>query len=308
MNDIILKKALNDYTIIEIIEKTFTNLSKNSQVVYAQSINQFLKYFSISLAEIKQITFADIQDYFNHLKSKYAPATSNLKLTAIRNLFKRLKVLFKIDNPFSILKAMDIKLNQSTSSKVDKDKCLTEKDLIILLSHYSKKMQSSNKRTQFTAKRNHLLLKLLCQHGTRISETLDICHSDISKVNDDQYNIELRITKNKKKRIIKIGNQIYNEIKALSNEGYILQSLNGKRLNRSFVYKELNRVGGRLLQKQVGCHIFRHSFATIYYQKTKDLIGLSDYLGHESGTAFTSKQYVHNTIDINNLKTMRLQA
>ena len=67
-------------------------------------------------------------------------------------------------------------------------------------------------------------------------------------------------------------------------EGYIFITRNGKPKDRSNIWSEM-----KALQKKTGIqeskifpHNFRHLFARVYYDITKDLVGLADLLGHSS--------------------------
>lgn len=67
-------------------------------------------------------------------------------------------------------------------------------------------------------------------------------------------------------------------------EGYIFITRNGKPKDRSNIWSEM-----KALQKKTGIqeskifpHNFRHLFARVYYDATKDLVGLADLLGHSS--------------------------
>jgi len=281
------------------IETIFEKLNKNTKQTYLKSINQFLDFTNIGINQITKITHLEIINFIEFLKTQYQNSTINLKLNALKSLFKKLSALYKISNPFDILKAVNIKTNFYTKQSIDRELTLTTNEIDILLNHYTKRMTSSNTLTILTSTRYWLLITLLYKHGLRISEALNIKICDITKQNDSIYTIKI-IGKGNKPRDIKINNKIYQKIIDLAETGFVFKTLKGKPMDRIFVTKEIKRVSKRLINKNISAHTLRHSFATNLLKITNNIKGVSSYLGH-SDISTTLRMYIHSDLTMNDL-------
>lgn len=57
----------------------------------------------------------------------------------------------------------------------------------------------------------------------------------------------------------------------------------GNQLNRVYIFSMIRKYAARAgIDKKIGCHSLRHSFALDYYKRTHDLMTLQRLLGHES--------------------------
>ena len=67
-------------------------------------------------------------------------------------------------------------------------------------------------------------------------------------------------------------------------EGYIFVTRNGKPKDRSNIWGEMKALQEKtgIKKSKIFPHNFRHLFARVYYDTTKDLVGLADLLGHSS--------------------------
>ena len=67
-------------------------------------------------------------------------------------------------------------------------------------------------------------------------------------------------------------------------EGWIFVTKNGKLKDRSNIWREMKRLKekARVAESKIFPHNFRHLFARIWYEVTKDITGLADLLGHSS--------------------------
>ena len=70
---------------------------------------------------------------------------------------------------------------------------------------------------------------------------------------------------------------------------------NGKPYNRISITNRIGIQGKILLGKNISAHTFRHSFATATLEKTKNLKGVSKYLGHSS-VSTTANLYIHSEL------------
>ena len=75
----------------------------------------------------------------------------------------------------------------------------------------------------------------------------------------------------------------------------------GKTYNRVYVTDRIKLAGRLILGKNISAHTFRHSFATEKLKQTKNLKGVSKYLGHSS-VSTTADLYVHDELGWEDVK------
>jgi integrase len=239
----------------------------------------------------------------------YKPASINLKLASLKSLFSRIETLYNVKNPFGTLKALKTKTTFKVNQRVEKETTLNKLEITALFQHYRNMLKNNDKRiSQFSIKRNLIMLELLYGHGCRASEVINIKYSDIQKESEGLYYIELSNCKGDKTRKLKIDGVFYAEIMDLhqGEDDYILRSMQGKKITRTFIYSEITKRTAKILNHKVSPHQLRHSFATTMIANHPEMLkGISEYIGHES-PAFTIKVYVHNSLTSTQLKEMRI--
>ncbi len=147
------------------------------------------------------------------------------------------------------------------------------------------------------AARNRLIIKLILYTGIRVSEAINIDLKDFNK-DGNAYIIQVRGKGNKprvvmiKENIIK--NDLSNWLKIRHCENNLLFcNQKGKLLSQAYISRMveniLSSVGIR--KEKNGAHMLRHTFATLLYQKSHDLILVQESLGHADIN--TSRIYTH---------------
>ncbi len=149
--------------------------------------------------------------------------------------------------------------------------------------------------------RNRLVIKTILYTGIRVSEAINIDLKDFNK-DGDAYIIQVRGKGNKprvvmiKENIIKKDLNEWMSIKCCENN-LLFCNQKGKALTQAYissiVEKILLSVGIR--KEKNGAHMLRHTFATLLYQKSKDLILVQESLGHADIN--TSRIYTHFDFD-----------
>ncbi len=127
-----------------------------------------------------------------------------------------------------------------------------------------------------------LCMETIASTGVRVSELPYFTVENIKKGRIEIFN------KGKYRRIL-LGADIRRTLlkyckKNRIEQGPVFITKSGKPKNRSNLWREM-----KALKKQAGVsgekifpHNFRHLFARVYYQATKDIAGLADLLGHSS--------------------------
>jgi len=147
------------------------------------------------------------------------------------------------------------------------------------------------------ASRNRLIIKIILYTGIRVSEAINIELKDFNK-DGDAFIIQVR-GKGNKPRVVMIKANIilkdlneWNDIKPKNNT-LLLCNQKAKALSQAYissiVEKILLSIGIR--KEKNGAHMLRHTFATMLYQKSKDLILVQESLGHADIN--TSRIYTH---------------
>ena len=127
-----------------------------------------------------------------------------------------------------------------------------------------------------------LCMETIAATGVRVSELPYFTVENIKKGRIEIFN------KGKYRRIL-LGGDIRKKLlqyckKNGIGQGSVFITRSGRPKNRSNLWREM-----KALKKQAGVseekifpHNFRHLFARVYYQATKDIAGLADLLGHSS--------------------------
>ncbi|MGX3010863.1 tyrosine-type recombinase/integrase [Helicobacter sp. 23-1044] len=162
----------------------------------------------------------------------------------------------------------------------------------------------------FSAKitnRNRLILKLILYTGIRVSEALNLKIKDIAP-KDEYYILQVR-GKGNKPRVVMIFRRHIEELlnawleqknAMLLKNDLIFCNFKDKMLTQAYISRVVEKVlsFAGIRKEKNGAHMLRHSFATLLYQKSLDLILVQEALGHAS--IATSRIYTH--FDISRLQ------
>lgn len=147
------------------------------------------------------------------------------------------------------------------------------------------------------AARNRLILKTILYTGIRVSEAINIKMKDFTK-DEDMYVYQVR-GKGNKPRIVMIKAQ--NIQKDLNewldyrscNEDYLFCNQKGNVLTQAYISRIVEKIllSAGIRKEKNGAHMLRHTFATLLYQNSKDLVLVQESLGHADIN--TSRIYTH---------------
>lgn len=157
--------------------------------------------------------------------------------------------------------------------------------------------------------RNRAILETLYGSGLRVSELVNM---NLSNLLFKESLIRV-IGKGNKQRLVPMGNiskkylEIYiNEVRVvqkihLENQDIVFLNRNGKGLSRQMIFTLINNLAIKSnINKKIGPHTFRHSFATHLLENGADLRTIQILMGHESIT--TTEVYTH--LDTTHLKSV----
>ena len=152
------------------------------------------------------------------------------------------------------------------------------------------------KKTHIAA-RNRLIIKTILYTGIRVSEAISIRIKDFIK-DDDAYIIQVRGKGNKprvvmiKEKIIKKDLQEWLEFRSCQDD-LLFCNQKCKKLTQAYISRIVEQIllSAGLRKEKNGAHMLRHTFATLLYQNSHDLILVQESLGHADIN--TSRIYTH---------------
>ena len=277
-------KLIKNFTNYLKIER---NLSKNTITSYLfdlQKLNIFLEEnnFSSNPSHIKEST---LKKFVYKISKEIKPSSQARIISGIKRFFDFL-ILENIlnENPLENIETPKIGSKLPTT--------LTVKEIDKLIDSID--IKSKNKI------RNKAIIEILYSCGLRVSELITL------KVSDLYFNESIiKVTgKGNKERFVPISKGAINYIEKYLNEIRVFQKIKkgsedtlflnerGSGLSRVMIYIILNDLKIKAeINKKIGPHTLRHSFATHLLENGADLITIQNMLGHEN--IVTTERYLH---------------
>ena len=147
------------------------------------------------------------------------------------------------------------------------------------------------------AARNRLIIKMILYTGIRVSEAINLKLKDIIP-QDGVYLLKIR-GKGNKIRVVMIKSQkIERDLqewlqKRCCEDDLLFCNKKGTPLTQAYVSRTVEKIlrSCGIKKEKNGAHMLRHTFATLLYNKSKDLVLVQETLGHAS--LDTSRIYTH---------------
>ncbi|MRI58923.1 MAG: integrase [Epsilonproteobacteria bacterium] len=147
------------------------------------------------------------------------------------------------------------------------------------------------------AARNKALIKLILYTGIRVSEAIHLRLKDIEP-QDDVYLLKITGKGNKIRVVMIKSKHIKNDleewmVKRRCEEDLLFCNKKGAPLTQAYVSRIVEQIlkSAGIRKEKNGAHMLRHTFATLLYNKSKDLVLVQEALGHAS--LDTSRIYTH---------------
>ena len=276
--------ALKDYQLFLKIER---GLSKNSIDSYTRDLQKLLRYLEendILTSPIK-IDLEIVQGFIYEIAKTVKPTTQSRVISGLRNFFDYLIFEdYRETNPTELIETPKIgRKLPDTLSTAEVNELINAIDL----SHPQ-------------GERNRTIIETIYSCGLRVSELTNLKLSDLffdegfvrvlGKGNKERF---APINYNTQKYItfyIKDIRRHINPIKGF--EDTLFLNRRGKSLTRQMIFMIIKNLAVKInLNKKIGPHTLRHSFATHLLEGGADLRAIQQMLGHESIT--TTEIYVH---------------
>lgn len=277
-------KALNDFKNYLKIER---NLSKNTIESYLFDVKKLINFLKSNNTNLNpdQLSESLAKEFIYDISKKVKSPTQARIVSGLRRFYEYLMLENIVkNNPIQNIEIPKIGTTLPVTLTVE------EIDKII----------SGIKLTSKTGIRNLAILELLYSCGLRVSELTNLKISDLFFKESI-----IKVTgKGNKERFVPISNQaqlyINNYIDDIRGfkkikknfEDTLFLNERGSNLSRVMIFIILKKLSSLAnINKKIGPHTLRHSFATHLIENGADLITIQNMLGHESIT--TTERYLH---------------
>ncbi|MCD4745235.1 MAG: tyrosine recombinase XerC [Bacteroidales bacterium] len=275
--------------------------SSNTVIAYQKDLDQFFSFINneYNIYNLNDVDYLMIRSWLvNLMELSLTTRSVNRKLTTLKSFYKYLiKEGVIKENP--MIKIISPKTSKKLPVFVEKKKM----DLLF---------DDIDFGNNFCGIRDRLILEMFYHTGMRLSELVNLLHSDI-----DIYNSTIKVLgKRNKERIIPFGNNLKDLLSQYINikqklfrkkeeSKYFFTTEKGRKIYNKLVYRIVNLYLGKVttLDKK-SPHVLRHTFATHMLNNGADLNSIKELLGHANLSA--TQIYTHNTIE--KLKNIYKQA
>ena len=287
------KKAIADYRMYLKIERGLSESSIESYTIDVLGFEQFLIDENITKNPI-DCDLSSVQTFIYETAKSLSPNTQARRLSGLRSFFDYMIFeSYRASNPTDLIEAP--KLGRKLPDVLG----LNEIDLLleqIDLAHPQ-------------GYRNRAMLEMLYGSGIRVSELVNLSLSNLFF----EENL-IRVTgKGNKQRLVPMGKLTkkfiifyINEIRLQQKINSVYQDIvflnrNGKILTRQMIFTIIRQLALKAnIEKKIGPHTFRHSFATHLLENGADLRTIQILMGHENIT--TTEVYTH--LDTKHLRSV----
>ena len=223
---------------------------------YIRDVKAFTEYANGA------VTKETVIAYKKHLQEHYAVRSVNSMLASINSLLAFLG--------WHDLRVKALKLQQQVY-------CPEEKELT--KAEYTRLCQAAQRRHN---ERLNLILQTICGTGIRVSE---VRYITVEAVRQGKAEVSLK----GKIRVILLPGKLCRKLlkyaqKQKTASGAIFRTKSGKELGRRQIWAEMKSLCkyAGVMPGKVFPHNLRHMFATVFYRACRDIVKLSDLLGHSS--------------------------
>ena len=231
-----------------------------------------------------ELTKSAVLEYKSNLIETYKTASVNSMLSSLNSFF-------------DFMGWHDLKVK---NVKVQKQMFLAEEKLLTKC-EYDRLLSVAQRNGN---QRLYLLMQCICATGIRVSELRFITVESLSCG-------KAEITNKGKRRIVFLPGKLCKMLskyakKCKIKSGSVFVSRNGKPLNRSNIWASMKKLceSAKVPASKVFPHNLRHLFARTFYTIQKDIVRLSDILGHSSIN--TTRIYTKETGEIHRMQIQHL--
>ena len=133
-----------------------------------------------------------------------------------------------------------------------------------------------------TGIRNKAIISLMLNCGLRVSEVVNLRPSDINITKGTLRIVQGKGGKDRDLAMPEYTQELLKKWKEIRPKGdYFFTTLNCNKLSIRYIHAFISRYAKKVkIDKKISPHTLRHSYATEYYRRTKDIELLRKILGH----------------------------
>ena len=278
------KQALADYRMYLKIERGLSENSIQNYTLDVLALQHFLKNEKIEESP-ENCSLDTVQKFIYETAKILSPHTQARRLSGLRSFFDYLIFeSYRTNNPTDLIEAPKLGRKLPDVLSLDEiEMMLNQIDLGHPQGH-----------------RNRAIVETLYGSGIRVSELTNLSLSNLFFEED-----MIRVSgKGNKQRLVPMGSVTKKYLELYIKASRIHRKINpkdqdvvflnrrGNRLTRQMIFTLIKQLAVKAnIQKQVGPHTFRHSFATHLLENGADLRTIQVMMGHESIT--TTEIYTH---------------
>ncbi len=210
----------------------------------------------------RTLTKAEVLTYKSELIERHTPASVNVALSSLNSFFGYME--------WHELRVKRLRIQRQIFASSDKELTRGEYERLLSTARQNKD------------ERLYLLMQTICSTGIRVSEVQYVTVKAVS-------NGEAEIRNKGKQRRIYLPGQLCTLLKQYIKKqniqnGAVFITKSGAPLDRSNIWSAMKKLcrAAHVSEKKVYPHNLRHLFARTYYELQKDIVRLSDILGHSN--------------------------
>jgi len=267
-------------------KKVKQNKSDKTISTYSHQIDLFYRYLSsISITDITMVTRQVFEDYMATVSHK-SPNTTNLIIATVDSMWSYLKDEKVVSE--NIAENMPRRVVQKCVPKFIKP------ENVQTLIDKSEEINNANYHSKV---RTELAIKMLVSTGLRLSELVNVRHSDI-----DGTELVVNKGKGNKQRVLPLHPDLVDLIKDYANvkrrygyshDTYLFMSRNNKQITELVMYRDIKAMLTSIGREDLSPHKLRATFANILASNEVPLQLIQDLLGHSNFN--TTKIYLDLT-------------
>jgi len=287
------KQALEDYRMYLKIERGLSENSIQNYTLDVLALQHFLKNEKIEESP-ENCSLDTVQKFIYETAKILSPHTQARRLSGLRSFFDYLIFeSYRTNNPTDLIEAP--KLGRKLPDVLSLD------EIELMLNQIDLGHPQGH--------RNRAIVETLYGSGIRVSELTNLSLSNLFFEED-----MIRVSgKGNKQRLVPMGSvtkkylELYIKASRIhlkinpKDQDVVFLNRRGNRLTRQMIFTLIKQLAVKAnIQKQVGPHTFRHSFATHLLENGADLRTIQILMGHESIT--TTEVYTH--LDTQHLRSV----
>ena len=287
------KQALADYRMYLKIERGLSENSIQNYTLDVLALQHFLKNEKIEESP-ENCSLDTVQKFIYETAKILSPHTQARRLSGLRSFFDYLIFeSYRTNNPTDLIEAP--KLGRKLPDVLSLD------EIELMLNQIDLGHPQGH--------RNRAIVETLYGSGIRVSELTNLSLSNLFFEED-----MIRVSgKGNKQRLVPMGSvtkkylELYIKASRIhlkinpKDQDVVFLNRRGNRLTRQMIFTLIKQLAVKAnIQKQVGPHTLRHSFATHLLENGADLRTIQILMGHESIT--TTEVYTH--LDTQHLRSV----